>query len=98
MIKFAVQGDGAKLHITISGAAGKQAELSNALQECAEGRCTCPTSQYEKLQSVDISQNDDKVQVTLTAKAGEAIERQAIDRCLEYTASQVSGEGESPRR
>ena len=90
MVVFAVHGDSAKLHITIGDTGGTQAQLTKALQECAEGRCTCPTSQYEKLQAVDISQDANQVRVTLTAKAGEAIDRKAIDKCLEYSAAQVS--------
>ena len=93
MVEFAVRGGSSKLQITIGGASGKQAKLAQALQECAEGRCTCPTSQYEKLDSVTIAQDPNNVQVTLTARAGETIDRDAISRCLEYTAGRVSGEG-----
>jgi hypothetical protein len=93
MVDFAVRGNSSRLKITIGGASGKQTELGKALQECVEGRCTCPTSQYEKLQSVDIAHDSNNVYVTLSAKAGEAIDREAIDKCLEYTAQQVGGEG-----
>lgn len=92
MVELAVHGDSSKLRITIAGAGEKQARLMEALQECAEGRCTCPTSQYEKLQAVDISRDEDQVGITLTAKTGDAIDRRAIDKCLEYIATQISTE------
>lgn len=92
MVDVTVSGNSEKLQIAIGNAGGKHASLAKALQECAEGRCTCPTSQYERLQSVDIAQDPNHVYVTLTAKSGEAIDRSAIDKCLEYTLAQVGGE------
>ncbi len=91
MAKFVVREDGPKLRITIDAAREDQAAVLGALQECAQGRCTCPTSQYEKLDSVDIAAGPESVSVVLTPKAGDAIDRDAIDKCLEYTA------GNSPR-
>lgn len=86
---FSVSGSETKLHIAIDQVGLKQGVLMEALQECAESRCTCPTPQYQKLQAVEIRQGPDAVNVTLTAKAGETIDRLAIDSCLEYTASQL---------
>lgn len=93
MTKFSVSETDSKLHIAIDDVGTGQAEVLKALQDCAEGNCSCPTSQYEKLQSVEIAPVADGVAVTLTPKAGETIDRQAIDRCLEYTAGQLTGKG-----
>ena len=90
MVEFKViDGDDA-LRIGITGLGDRKPEVLNALQECAQGRCTCPTSQYEKLQSVDITQGPDGIDVALVPRAGEAIDRHAIDKCLEYTAAQLA--------
>jgi len=90
MPRFNVTQAESKLHIEIDDVANKQAELMGALQECAEGRCTCPTRQYEKLQEINIQPTPTGVNVTLTPKPGESIDRNAIDKCLEYTARQLA--------
>jgi len=90
MPKFDVTQSASKLRIRIGDAGEKRAQLMSALQECAEGRCTCPTSQYEKLQEIDIRPTPTGVDVTLTPKPGESIDREAIDKCLEYTDQRVS--------
>jgi hypothetical protein len=89
MPKFNVTQVASKLNIKIDDVGDKQAKLMGALQECAEGRCTCPTPQYEKLQQIDIQPTATGVDVTLTPKPGESIDREAIDKCLEYTARQL---------
>ena len=89
MVKFKVFDSGEGLQIKIDELAGKQSAVLNALQECAEGRCTCPTSQYEKLQSVEMTPGRDEIRVALIPKAGEVIDRQAIEKCLEYTAGEA---------
>jgi hypothetical protein len=91
MTKFTVMEGAAKLRIRIEDVGSKQDQLINALQECAEGRCTCPTNQYEKLDAIEVVPGDAAVDVTLTPKAGESIDRLAIDRCLEYTADKLDG-------
>ena len=92
MSGFIVTEDAAKLHIRIDevGSRQRQAQLLQALQECKEGRCTCPTNQYERLDAIEITPGDTAIDITLTPKAGESIDRQAIDRCLEYTADKLS--------
>ena len=90
MIEFKViEGEDA-LRIGIEGLGDKQPLVLKALQECAQGRCTCPTAQYEKLESVEITPGADGIQVALVPRAGETIDRQAIDKCLGYTAAQLA--------
>jgi hypothetical protein len=91
MSAFTVTEDAAKLHIRIEEVGSRQAQLLQALQECKEGRCTCPTNQYERLDAIEITPGDTAIDITLTPKAGESIDRQVIDRCLEYTADKLSG-------
>lgn len=89
MARFRIFDKASKLHIEIEGTGKEQGAVLGALKECAEGRCACPTTQYEKLQSVDIAPGKDSIGIVLTAKAGETIDRQAIDRCLEYTTAKA---------
>jgi hypothetical protein len=90
MMKFNVTEDQGSLKIRIEAAGEKQGQLLQALQECAEGRCTCPSNQYERLQKIEIAPGNGVVEIALVPKEGESIDRTAIDRCLEYTAGQLS--------
>ena len=89
MTKFNVTQDPTILKIRIDDVGEKQVQLLQALQECAEGRCTCPSNQYEKLQKIDIAPLDGVIEVSLVPRDGESIDRAEIDRCLEYTAAQL---------
>jgi hypothetical protein len=53
----------------------KQRELVEEFAKCAAGTCSCPTPQYEKVQSIDVSAQATGVTVNLKVKPGEAIER-----------------------
>lgn len=79
-----------KLSIKVEKLAGNQDKVLAALQECAEGRCSCPTNQYEKLDSIDILPGKDSINITLETKAGESIDSAEIDKCLQYTVEKSS--------
>lgn len=89
-MKVSVQGDDQALQISLAEVGDQKAELMQSLQACAEGRCSCPTPEYAKLQSIDVQPGADGVEVTLLAKAGEQIDRAAIDQCLEHTVAQLA--------
>jgi hypothetical protein len=38
--------------IDLSGTAGRNPQVLKALRECQEGRCGCPTNQYEQLADI----------------------------------------------
>lgn len=89
-MKFSIQGHDQALQISLAEVGEQKAALMQSLQACAEGRCSCPTPEYAKLQSIDVQPGADGVEVTLVAKAGEQIDRSAIDQCLEHTVAQLA--------
>ena len=89
-MKVSVQGDATSLQISMAEVGDQQGQLLKSLQACAEGRCSCPTPEYAKLQSIEVQPGVDGVEVTLVAKPGEHIDRSAIDQCLEHTAAQLT--------
>ena len=92
MARYEISDSGDGLLVKIDELGGKQSEVANALQECAEGRCACPTPQYEKLRSVRMTIGQDEIRLALVPKPGEAIDRQAIEKCLDYTAGKAQQE------
>ena len=72
------------LDIRISDTEGKQ-QLLESFRECQEGRCSCPTQEYQKLEALHIETTDSGITLQLKSKPGTRIEQSEIERCLEYT-------------
>jgi hypothetical protein len=89
-MKYAIKGKPQGLEIKIEDLGDKQQKVLESLQACAEGKCSCPTSQYEKLDAIQILPSPDSVSIELKAKAGEKVRQSDIEKCLEYTAEQVA--------
>jgi hypothetical protein len=70
-------------------AAGKQSALLNALQECKEGRCACPTPEYDKLAAMDVIVTPDKVQIELQTKPGADLQTEDVRKCLDMTMERL---------
>lgn len=77
------------LTIRVEAPPEKQAALLDELAKCAAGTCSCPTPQYEKLQSIDIDAQPSGVTIALKAKLGEQIDVADIEKCLDHTAKQA---------
>ena len=61
-------------------------ELFNA---CREGRCACPTNEYEKLASLEIFEGADDVRLHMEAVPGERLEASEIETCLAFNGIDV---------
>lgn len=69
----------------------QQAKLLEEFGKCAAGTCSCPSTQYEKLASIEVKQTSEGVSVDLKAKTGENIDPDDIARCLDHTAGLLKG-------
>ena len=74
--------------IEISEIQGTTEQLLDAFRKCQDGRCTCPTDEYSKLQSLEIGQTEDKISLRLMAKDGRTFDRNEIEECLDHTYAQ----------
>lgn len=79
--------------VRISAIAGpeKQKALLEEFAKCAAGTCSCPTPQYEKVESMDVTAQDSGVTVNLKIKPGQTIDVADIERCLVHTAQTIGG-------
>lgn len=82
------------IDISVEGVKSKKEELLEAFQECQEGRCSCPTDEYKKLESLDIDHDDQNISLHLKPKQGQKINVAEIDKCLEHTSRRLNSEGE----
>jgi hypothetical protein len=78
------------LEIHIRELEGKKDQLLEAFEECSEGRCTCPTQEYQKMERLEIAGSDDTIELSIKAKEGEEINAAEIEKCLKYTEQRVA--------
>ncbi len=86
--KITPAGNG--IQIDVTDLEGKKEQLLEAFQECSEGRCTCPTNEYEKVEALHVTDSDDAIQLSIIAKAEQQIDAAEIEKCLECTKQRVS--------
>lgn len=91
-MKYKIDENENGLDISVADVKDKKEKLLQAFKECQEGRCSCPTEEYKKLDSLEIDHNDEGIQLSLKSKPGEKIDKTEINRCLEYTAKRVEKE------
>lgn len=88
-MKYSVDQNGDGLRVNAAVPAEQQVKLLEEFGKCAAGTCSCPSTQYEKLASIDVKQTADGVSVDLKAKLGEVIDGDDIKKCLDFTAGLV---------
>ena len=80
--------DGLTIRVTETGPGGDR--LLAAFQECQEGRCDCPTDEYEKVATLSVeSEGNDSITMRLVAKSGERFDESESDACLQHTIAKT---------
>lgn len=88
-MKRIVKSSSDGLTIEVSEITGQQEQLLAAFQTCREGRCSCPTNEYEKLDSLNIEAESGKVRLNLKARSGQVLDGSEIQKCLDYTEKKL---------
>lgn len=88
-MKYKVDEHDDGLAITVDGVKDDKEKLLQAFQECQEGRCSCPTEEYKKLDQLEIDHNGGSIRLRLRPKRGLKMDKAEITRCLDYTATRV---------
>ena len=91
-MKYKVESAENEIKIEVTETKGKQEKLLQAFQECQEGRCTCPTQEYSKLDSLEIESDEGTIKLKLKSKPDVKFNESEIGKCLEYTKGKVIDE------
>ena len=78
--------------IELSGVGDRQQQLLDAFGECQGGRCSCPTTEYDKVETMDVQPSEDAIAIALRAKPGTRFDPDQIAACLDYTVEQAGAE------
>jgi len=77
------------LKIEVRAQDAEKDQLLSEFQKCQQGQCTCPTQEYEKLDTLDLEITEDQINIQLIAKERSFIDRDEIARCLDHTTEKV---------
>lgn len=87
--EIAQDGDGgATIELAQVGAA--QQELLAAFGECASGRCSCPTAEYEKVAAMEVEASQDGIAIRLEVQPGTGLDVDQVAACLDHTIAGTS--------
>jgi len=88
-MKYKIESSQNKLNILIKSKADEQETLLSNFELCQKGKCSCPTDEYKKLQSFNISALDDELMLNLEAKPNQVFDIHEIKKCLDFTSSKL---------
>lgn len=87
MAKYRIEANGPDVGIELTEVGTRQAELLEAFGECQEGRCSCPTNEYSKIEAMELQPSDDRISIKLRSKPGAILDPTEIQACLDYTVA-----------
>lgn len=76
--------------IEIDGGASGNPKLLEAFQQCREGRCDCPTGEYDKLEETRIEQTKNHLSLRLKVRPGQSIDQNAVTACMDHTLNKTT--------
>jgi hypothetical protein len=85
MASYTLEENGEAIEVVISGYDGPLEPVLESFRECQEGRCACPTDQYESLDALEVNVAGERIILRLVPKPGKELVRSEIERCLDYT-------------
>lgn len=88
-MKYKIDKNDEGIEISVNDVKNRKDTLLKAFQECQQGRCSCPTEEYKKLDSMKIEQREDGIQLRLKSKQGVNLDKSEIHRCLQYTKERI---------
>ena len=90
-MKYKISENQDGIDISVNDIKTGKEKLVEAFRECREGKCSCPTEEYKKLDSLEMEEKDDSIQLKLKSRQGEKIVMSEIEKCLDYTSERIEG-------
>jgi hypothetical protein len=86
MTRYSIDQDTDGLTIRLTETGTGTDHLLALLQDCQEGRCDCPTDEYEKVSSLSVERHDDDVvMMQLRPKPGAQLDESEVRACIQHT-------------
>ncbi|HEY3547726.1 MAG TPA: hypothetical protein VGK17_16765 [Propionicimonas sp.] len=78
--------------VELTGVGDQHLRLLAAFGDCQSGQCSCPTTEYEKVDGMEVTPSGGSIAIALRAKPGTQFDIDQIAACLDYTVDQSSAE------
>jgi hypothetical protein len=91
-MKYEVSTSKSELIINIEIPDKHKEKLLKEFSNCQQGKCSCPTEEYKKLESLTVETNENKVSLTLKPRSDQSFDINEINKCLIYTSNKIGGE------
>jgi hypothetical protein len=88
--KFTEQTNGVAIDLT--EVHDREQDLLAAFDECRQGNCSCPTDEYQKVATMDVSASSVAINIRLEAKPGNVFDTTELAACLEHTIEKTNVE------
>lgn len=88
-MKYKIINHKGDINIHVSDIKANEEHLHKAFQRCKEGKCSCPTQEYEKVKSFQITNSNESIQLSIKTKDGEKIDIKEIEKCLAHSIEQA---------
>ncbi len=85
MTKYKIVEDEQGLKIKLTEMAGEEQQLLDEFEKCQQGKCSCPTDEYKKLDSMALELKEGQIEIQLSAKTDQKLDKEEITKCLEHT-------------
>ncbi len=66
-------------------------KLLEEFSSCQQGKCSCPTEEYKKLESLSVVSSVNNISLILNQKADQSFDINEINKCLSFTIEKVKG-------
>lgn len=90
MTTYEISSNPSGVSIHLAGVGEQEQQLLAAFAECQQGRCSCPTDEYQKLETMDVAPGEGEISLQLRPKEGTSFDLGQITACLEYAVGQTT--------
>jgi hypothetical protein len=94
-MKYKIEKKSGRLEIKIVELQGDEKHYLEAFNDCQTGRCTCPSQEYKKLDSMQVEHKDGVISLQLNSKEGTQFDEVEIERCLARTKARLKSQNNS---
>ncbi|MDX1690910.1 MAG: hypothetical protein R3290_07800 [Acidimicrobiia bacterium] len=85
-----VRSRGNDLEVDIPDPGPARAAIADTLQRCCEGRCSCPTEEVRKVDSLDVEDGTGSLHLTFHPRSGERLDVVEIDRAVYWAIGEAT--------
>ncbi len=88
-MRYGITERGEDVEIRLRQTGGHTPRLLASFQDCQQGRCGCPTDQYDRLENMTVHTGADDLAIQLRPRAGERLDIGQLQECLDYTIAEA---------